>query len=44
MINKNQIGKSRLALNAYKSQLSCLSQKQMQIAMGVLLGDASIQS
>lgn len=44
MIHKHQIGKSLLALNAYKSQLSCLNSKQMQIAVGVLLGDASIQS
>jgi len=41
--SKDQIGNSRHRLNVYKQQLH-LSAKQKEIGLGVMLGDASLQT
>jgi hypothetical protein len=43
LIKKEEIGKSRNRLNEYKMQLLSLSLDQKEIAVGLCLGDASLQ-
>jgi hypothetical protein len=43
LIKKEEIGKSRNRLNEYKMQLLSLSLDQQEIAVGLCLGDASLQ-
>ena len=43
-MDKNKIKKSRKKLSLYKQELTALTPKQFQIAIGVLLGDANIQT
>ena len=43
-IRKDQIIQNRALLDTYKAQLSDLTDIQYQVAIGVLLGDASLQS
>ncbi len=42
-IQKNEIGKSRKLLKEYKNQLA-VSQQQLESGIGLLLGDASLQT
>ncbi len=43
-INKHEIGSSRTRLLQYKQQLESLSAVQYETAIGLCLGDASLQS
>ncbi len=41
---KDDIGKSRNLLKRYKEQLDCLSEEQKDAAIGIMLGDGSLQT
>ena len=43
-VKKQDIGKSRTLLEIYKQQLTCLSMTERLVAVGVMLGDASLQT
>ena len=43
-LHKEKIGKSRNLLKRYKQQLASLSQDQKDVAIGVMLGDGSLQT
>ena len=43
-VRKKEIGKSRTLLKRYKQQLTSLSTIERQIAEGIMLGDASLQT
>lgn len=43
-ITKNEAKKSKTLLSGYKEQLSSLTEHQYQVAIGVLLGDASLHT
>ncbi|BDA51714.1 LOW QUALITY PROTEIN: probable LAGLIDADG homing endonuclease (mitochondrion) [Coccomyxa sp. Obi] len=43
-LRKEEIGKSRNLLKRYKQQLDCLSKEQKDVAIGVMLGDGSLQT
>lgn len=43
-VKKQEIGKSRTLLKRYKQQLTSLSTIERQVAVGIMLGDASLQT
>nr|YP_006666386.1 putative LAGLIDADG homing endonuclease [Trebouxiophyceae sp. MX-AZ01]AFQ93741.1 putative LAGLIDADG homing endonuclease [Trebouxiophyceae sp. MX-AZ01] len=43
-VKKQEIGKSRTLLKRYKQQLTSLSKVEGQVAIGIMLGDASLQT
>ena len=43
-VRKQEIGKSRTLLKRYKQQLTSLSMVEGQVAIGIMLGDASLQT
>ena len=43
-VKKQEIGRSRTLLKRYKQQLTSLSKVEMQVAIGIMLGDASLQT
>jgi len=43
-VKKQEIGKSRTLLRRYKQQLTSLSKVEGQVAIGIMLGDASLQT
>jgi hypothetical protein len=43
-VKKQEIGKSRTLLRRYKQKLTSLSKVERQVAIGIMLGDASLQT
>jgi hypothetical protein len=43
-VEKQDVGKSRTLLRRYKQQLTSLSTSEREVAVGVMLGDASLQT
>ncbi|KAI9708138.1 MAG: hypothetical protein M1812_008109 [Candelaria pacifica] len=44
LVKRQEIGKSRTPLKRYKQQLASLSTIERQVAVGIMLGDASLQT